>query len=365
MISLDKNHVIEHDNILITVMEKMNVVEARFIAIYLSRINPKDIQTRQVAFSLSEYCQIVGIENFNIKAIEKSRRALLKIVLEVPKKDDSTNYRKSSGFQFFSRFVFNDVNGELGMIVNCHDDVLPYIFGLNGNFVKYRLGNILNLTEANHQQIYKFLKSKQHYLAGFDITFDELKKVLKIRSDTSWSYFQRDVLKPCQKALAERSDIVFEYEPIKSHHKGNKIESLHIKTLVNQNFTSFDSPGSFKIKDEFDPFSIKGNARYYQAIEQLADCKPTEQQIILLGKMAIDIANFKYSDELELDKITLEEAIIKTINASVQTANDGIKNKYKSLNPNAKIKEPVAYLHKIMENELKELLKTQNQNQEE
>lgn len=362
MISLDKNHVIEHDNVLITAMEKLSVVEARFLAIYLSRINPKDIESRFVAFTLGEYCQIMGIEHFNIKAIDKSRMAMLKITLKIPEENKKYD---SDGCNFFSLFSFKDVDGELGMVVDCNKHIEKYIFNLDGNFVKYRLGNITNLTEANHQQIYKFLKSKQHYLSGFDITFDELKKVLKIKPETKWSYFDRDVLKPCQKVLAEQTDIVFEYNPIKTHHRGNKIESLHIKVLVNQNFKSFESTGTFKINNDFDPFSIKGNEQCYQAFEQLLDCKLTEKQIIVLGKTAIELANFKYSDELDQEKITLDDAILKTVKESVQIANDGITNKYKSLIPNAKIKEPAAYLHKIMENELKELLKNQNQNQDE
>ena len=64
--------IVEKRNILNDMRRKnMSLQELRFLAIYLSKINARDINTRVVRFSLDDFRKIMEIEGRNINAASR------------------------------------------------------------------------------------------------------------------------------------------------------------------------------------------------------------------------------------------------------------------------------------------------------
>lgn len=209
----------------------MTIAQQRFFCIYLSKINPNDESTRLVKFKLSEYVRIMGFKQLNITRLEETAQGILRIIAK---------FKEPSGFtmcQIFKQFrLYKDTDDEWYVTIDCHDDVLPYMFGMKKYFFKYQLWNALRLNSGNQIRMYEILK--QYEKAGArEITIEELREFLGIEPTEypRWERFRVRVLDSCQRALEENTDIKFTYEPIKKG-KGGKITALKFNIEKNTDY---------------------------------------------------------------------------------------------------------------------------------
>ena len=102
----------------------MTLQELRFFSIYLSKINPFDINTRVVRFPLSDFQRIMGFGKLNIGQLKASTNSLLCKVVNIPE--------ETGGYTAFTLFkkcrVFRNSNDEWFMEINASDDALPLMF---------------------------------------------------------------------------------------------------------------------------------------------------------------------------------------------------------------------------------------------
>lgn len=353
--TLKNEYWVVHHNVLNEALcQHSTVMSNRFVSIYISRLNPNDLSSREVSFTLAEYKQIMEIKCVHSAAFKKSAEDLISIPVSIK------NAGRLKVFPLFSEFTLdkNDF-GDWMVTINCHDWMIDYLFDLKGNFSRYRLGNILNLKEKNHQEMYKFLNSHQHYKKGVEVTLDELKLALGLKKTqyAHWPEFERGVLVPCQKALAERSDLKFEYDTIQSRQRGAKVIALKIRIKNNKDFKSFEPSDKLEtVEDNITGFSIKADEELHKALDSLENCLLNEKQKIVLTKKAKAIANIKYGEEIDNDDLSLAEATAKVIDASVAKVNKANQNSYTSMIPGKQIKNPAAYLHVTMANEFSKLI---------
>jgi hypothetical protein len=193
----------------------------RLFSFYLAKINARDTSTRKVRFPILEFQRIMGITE--IKRISYYKRIFRKmlgytVVLSTP----------SGGidaFQVFSRFTLEkDEDNEWYVEIDAHDSALPLLFNFKEQYFTYSLWNTLYLSSVNHVRMYEVLKQHE-YLVEWEVTVIELKELLGIQPDeyVKWEPFKRRVLDSSQKALAEKTDIVFTYKRGKCGNGGKWI----------------------------------------------------------------------------------------------------------------------------------------------
>jgi len=215
---------------------KMSLQELRFLILYLSKINPKDITTRNAKFTLSDFRNIMELGRLDIKKIREVVDGLLTKV---------TGEDLPSGgfvrFQFFKECILDkDKNGEWFIEIDVHDRALPLVFDLKNRYVTYELWNALRLKSKNQLRMYEVLK--QYEKVGYRVVnLDTLKSLLGINEGeySRFNDFKNDVLEVCKKALKENTDIIFTYEPHGKRGRGGKI--LEIKFIITKN-SSFKNP---------------------------------------------------------------------------------------------------------------------------
>lgn len=184
----------------------LSLQELRFFSIYLSKINPRDINTRTVKFKLSDFQKIMNFKELKISQLRAATDSLLTKLVHIPK--ESGGY---STFQLFKKCeVDKDELGEWYVSIDAHDDALPLMFDFKDKYFKYELWNALRLKSANQIRMYEILKQYET-IGKREIKVDDLQQLLGTNY-TRWDKFKSNVLEPCKKALKQFSDICFTYE---------------------------------------------------------------------------------------------------------------------------------------------------------
>lgn len=122
----------------------MTLQELRFFVIYLSKINPKNEDTRIISFKVNDFVKIMGLDRISISKLEKIVKGLLTKI---------TTASIEGGivmFQFFKEAVLkqNDEH-EWCIEFDCHDRILPYLFDLKGRYFK----NEVSLSSENEMGV--------------------------------------------------------------------------------------------------------------------------------------------------------------------------------------------------------------------
>lgn len=205
--------------------------EARIFAIYLSKINPRNLETRVVKFKLEDFLAIVNIHKMNISKLIDTTNKLLSIIINIP--DDNGGY---SAFQLFKKCkVYKDnENNEWYFEIDAHDEALPLMFDFQDKYFTYQVGNILRLNSPNQMRMYEMLKQYEHFGKRI-LSVDKVKENIGIQKDEypRFGDFKIRVLDACQRSLAEYTDIKFTYEPYGKKGKGGKI--LFLKFTIKKN----------------------------------------------------------------------------------------------------------------------------------
>jgi len=215
----------------------MTLQELRMLTIYIAKINPLDVKTATVQFTLGEFHAIMdtpSMRSVRTKYYIDVADKLIKKVIKIPYKD---------GFKAFSLFKYviyarDDVDSPYYFEITAHDDALPLLFELRSRYFKYELWNALRLNGKNQLRMYEILKQYE-YLGYRVIKVDELKAQLGIDEADypQFKHFKQNVLEPCKKALEKNTDITFEFEPHKKGAKG-KILELRFNITKNKNFVN-------------------------------------------------------------------------------------------------------------------------------
>lgn len=232
----------------------MTVQELRFFSIYLSKINPWDISTRAVRFSMNEFQRIMGFGRLNISQLKTSTDSLLSKIVHIP---NESGYGYTA-FQLFKECRLDrDENEEWYIEIDAHDKALPLMFDFKNRYFKYELWNALRLKSPNQVRMYEILKQYEK-IGKREISVSEVRELLGIDKKeysgrTGWSDFKKYVLDSCQQALEENTDICFTYERGKVG-KGGKWLSIIFYISKNTNHKDQLSLDEFiDIQPEYEP----------------------------------------------------------------------------------------------------------------
>ena len=244
MSKLFKTAIVEKRNILNELRSNsMTLQELRFFSIYLSKIDPYDINTRCVRFPIEDFQRIMGFGKLNLAQLRASTDSLLCKIVHVP----DENGRGMRAFQLFKEcHIFQEDDGNWYMEIDAHDKALPLMFEFKNRYFTYELWNALRLKSPNQVRMYEILKQYE-WLGKREMTVTELRELLGIGNNeysgrTGWSDFRKKVLDSCQQALNESTDICYTYERGKTGKGGKWLTVIfHIA----------------KNKDYVDPLSLK------------------------------------------------------------------------------------------------------------
>lgn len=337
---LKENNWVEKQNILNEMKStQMSLQEIRFFSIYLSKINARDINTRVVDFPLLDFLKIMDIVKVNISSLKMTLSSLLSKVVFIPNTEDGF-----SGFQLFKEcIVYKDkFTNQWHVKIDAHDRALKYMFDFKERYFKYELWNALSLKSANQIRMYEILKQYEN-IGTRVLKIDELKKLLGINKNSypRFNSFREKIIDTAKIALDKNTDICFEYETIKC---GRKVLAIKFFISANKKCKNRINLDEFiNSKKEIPQIQDNNSAIDYELYADMFDNKFTIAQVEFLYQMSLPIIHKEknlYEKSFEIAACDYFRLLYKKMNAS-----------------NSTIKNPFAYIKKLISVDLHEMLK--------
>ncbi len=252
---------IRKSNTLISGKYKTSILENKIMAIALTRIEIKDGCPVAKLYP-GEIRQLLGKKtDTNIyKSLKRTAKLMTghQIVIE----DNKGNFS-----------IFTMVNNadyiDKQFVITFNKNMTPFVHQLKNNFTTYEVATLMKIEKAHSYRLYELLKKeiyrsdpainngvviKEYGLSELKCTIglantdeegvrraiadgkswdDIYYNVVKDKSFEVWYEFRRQVLDVAQKELAEKSDIVFEYEPLK-YGSGAKVRRIRFYIAKNE-----------------------------------------------------------------------------------------------------------------------------------
>ena len=203
---------------------KLSPLAIKFISVVISNLKRSDDVNEEYVVKVKDFKELTGQKTKRIyELIDEALNDLLKNPLTIPLGDDKNSILKAN---WVSGAIYND--GEVRFMI--YPPLRPFLLEVKEKYLKYRLENILSLRSSYVIRLYEILKdwlemySRQGRKAEKIITLDEFRQMLEIPRSYVYGMLKKRILEKAKVELAEHTDILFDYEEIKT---GRKVTHLH------------------------------------------------------------------------------------------------------------------------------------------
>ena len=223
--------------------------ELKVLDVYLSKINPKNIDTAKVRFTKKEYCDLISVNSnwLKTKRLSKYLQHLFNNSVVEWLDDEQENFKLH---HLFEEAEYDKTTQEIILECGRSDYVRSMFFDINTcGYIKYALKNTLYLKSTYSIKLYLYFL-QDRFRKKWKIALEELKEnileVSDIETYSQYKFLNAYILKPSIKEINEKTNLEIKYFSIK---KGNRIHTLeftcHFKDtneLINGEFKEKDIP---------------------------------------------------------------------------------------------------------------------------
>ena len=160
---------------------------------------------------------------------------LYEVALNLSRKQFKMVDRVNNRFSIYN--FFGAVDYQDGILeVEFSSKLMRYLLQIKNNYLKYEIKNIMSLDSKYSIRLYEILKNKYEKTKKFrneielKISVSELREILSVPRSYVYGMFKKRILEKTQLELKEKTDILFDFEEIKS---GRKV--THLKFLIKPN----------------------------------------------------------------------------------------------------------------------------------
>lgn len=219
--------VCKHNN-LINAKYKLNSGEQKLVLAISSMVNPKDKEFKEYSLSVSEFAELMDIDinkNSGLYSRLKRKSSLLlskRLTIHEPDGDLQTTW--------FASIKYFDKEGVMSFCIAPR--LKKYYLQLQ-QFTKYRLKNISSLNSQHSIRIYELLKQYEKLKIRVFQNLDDFKISIGLEPNQYPRFYdlKKYALLVAQRELAEKTDISFDFEPIK---KGRTITGIKFYIYSNK-----------------------------------------------------------------------------------------------------------------------------------
>lgn len=302
------NKLVVKSNQLIEASYRLTAGEQKIILSLVSMIRPDDEEFKKYKIKIAEFEKLLGVKNNRIyKDVKDITNELMKKVFTI-KTSNSTLQ-----LSWLSSVEYLDGLGEIELEFS--PKLKPYLLQLKNRFTSYKLKEIIQLKSFYSLRIYEFLKQYEK-IGERTFSIDELRVLFQIEENEYARYndFKRKVIIQAQKEINKKTDLIFEFEELKT---GRKVTSLR---FLMQSKNSI--PEVVVIDTIGNPDKDKTDLVHkFKLIKEIIDEDITDLEVSTIldaAKGDINIIKEKY----DIAKVT------NNINNIVSWMKDAIKNNY-------------------------------------
>ena len=236
-----KANVVKSD-IIVRARYKLNPLSLKFITVLIAGLKRSDDLNQTYEFRVKEFKELTGLKRKDLYwAVKEAVREILEKPLYIPKDEDSNSFLM---LNWVASAEYKEGEGMVEFEIS--KKLRPYLLSVKERFLRYKLENILSLSNNYSIRVYEILKDwletnkRYNKKAEKIISIKDFREILEIPPSYSNHDIKRRILDKARGELLQKTDIAFDYEEIKT---GRKI--THLKFFI------FDNPrGGKKLKDD-------------------------------------------------------------------------------------------------------------------
>jgi plasmid replication initiation protein len=259
----------------------------------LACLNDVDRPNKRYNIRVKDIELITG-RKWNYQQLLESNEEMMSRVFKI---DEEDGLRQ---IVLFSEIKYLDGTGSFDMVIN--EPARPYFFNLKNNFTLLELKSVLSCTSKHAKRLYS-LACQWRGTGGHTYSIGELKEMLGLKDPngkgkeqySEITMFKKQVLDIAKKQINEHTDIVFDYELIKS--RGRSFDTIKL-------FCGFSKP---KLQMEIDfNADIEQQKKNGELLQKIANIKAIGIREDLAELWAV-----KYWKQFVEEKNNLLESITK------------------------------------------------------
>lgn len=226
----------------------------------LACLNDVDGPNKRYNIRVKDIELITG-RKWNYQQLLESNEEMMSRVFKI---DEEDGLRQ---IVLFSEIKYLDGTGSFDMVIN--EPARPYFFDLKNNFTLLELKSVLSCTSKHAKRLYS-LACQWRGTGGHTYSIGELKEMLGLKDPngkgkeqySEITMFKKQVLDIAKKQINEHTDIVFDYELIKS--RGRSFDTIKL-------FCGFSKP---KLQMEIDfNADIEQQKKNGELLQKIANIK--------------------------------------------------------------------------------------------
>ena len=211
---------------------KLNPLSLKFITTLITGLKRSDDINEEYVFRVKDFQELTKLKRKDLYwAIKETLKELLEKPLYIPNDDGFIMCNWISGGHYV------ESRGEVRFMI--YPKLRPFLLEAQKKFLKYKLENILPLKSSYSIRIYEILKdwlelnSRYGNKAEKIVSLAEFREIMEIPRSYQYgnsSGIKQRILEKAKTELEKHTDIIFEYEEIKS---GRKV--THLKFIIKPN----------------------------------------------------------------------------------------------------------------------------------
>ena len=232
VITPKNDDIVKKSELLVKARYKLNPLALKFVTTIIANLKRGDENDKQYTFRVKNFAELLGVSYHDIYAeMEEAVEELLKKPLHIKEKNGWLKVN------WISSARYNDGEGTISFRID--PDLRPYLLALQEKFLQYKLENILKLRSGYVIRLYEILKDWYNKLSRKSKS-KKIEKTVEVKwlrerleIPASYQYSSGIKLRILQKAkdeLAKHTDIIFDFEEIKT---GRKV--THLKFIIQEN----------------------------------------------------------------------------------------------------------------------------------
>lgn len=216
-----EQYVVKANEVIQKSKSALTAPQLKALSFILSKVKPSDSVKEWYQFTISEYCDVLGIAKGGrgYEIVKNSIKSLVdKESFWMPLADGS-----EVTVRWIEKALVNYGSGKIK--VRLDEDMQKFVIGLQSNYTQYSLLAELPMRSAYSIKIYELLKSYSNLGEHF-FPLDDLKSKLCAEHYKRFPDFRRKVLETATKEINQYSDLIISWIPEKA---GNKVIGIRYR----------------------------------------------------------------------------------------------------------------------------------------
>jgi len=213
---------------------KLNPLSLKFITALIAGLKRSDDINELYLFSVNSFKELMGLKRKDLYwAVKEAVKELLEKPIHIPKGNEGDN--SFLMLNWVSSAEYKEGEGLVEFEIS--KKLRPYLLEAQKRFLKYKLENILSLKSSYVIRLYEILKdwletyNRYGNKAEKILKVEELREILEIPKSYQYSSgIKLRILEKAKKEFEKHTDIIFDYEEIKT---GRKV--THLKFIIRPN----------------------------------------------------------------------------------------------------------------------------------